>query len=107
GAGVVQVLALQPDARARLLSQPLGEVERRRPADVVAAEPVDLGSEGRVGACGLVARGELVEGPHYGLGDESATEVAEPAAGVGHRRHAASFAFRMNARISSWSFTPG
>ena len=35
-AGVVQVFALQPDLRpAALLGQPLGEIQRRRPADVV------------------------------------------------------------------------
>ena len=92
----------------RLLAQPLGEVEGRRPADVVAAEPLEVGGEGRVGAGGLVPGGELVERAHHGLGDEPAAEVAEPAAGVGHRASCgASFAFRTNARMRSWSFTPG
>ncbi len=41
-AGVGQVLALEPDARARRpRRQALGQVERRRPADVVARQALD------------------------------------------------------------------
>ena len=36
--------------RRLVVDQPLGEVERRRPADVVASEPVELAPERRVGA---------------------------------------------------------
>ena len=43
-ARVREVLALEPDARAADLGrQPLGEVERRLPPDVVAAERGQLG----------------------------------------------------------------
>ena len=39
GAGVVEVLAFQEDLRpAALPAEPLGVVQRRRPADVVAVE---------------------------------------------------------------------
>ena len=46
GAGVGEVFALEVDARAAALAgQPLGEVERRRPADVVLEQVVELSLE--------------------------------------------------------------
>ena len=42
-----------------------------------------------------------------GLGHEPAAELAEPAAGVGHGAHVASFALRMKRRMRSWSLMPG
>ena len=48
-AGVVQLLALQPDARAVVLGQPLGEIERARAADIVLqfSRPARPGTPGR------------------------------------------------------------
>ena len=48
GAGVGEVLALQVDAPADPLGEPLGAVERRRAADEVAQQRVELGAEARV-----------------------------------------------------------
>ena len=48
GAGVAEVLALQPHAAAEPLREPRREAERRGAADVVAEEPLELGLEGRV-----------------------------------------------------------
>ncbi len=67
GAGVGEVLALQVDAAAGRLGEPLGQVERRRAADEVAKEPVELGAECLVGAGLVPARGELVERRDQGL----------------------------------------
>ena len=53
-AGVVQLLALEIDLRAaEMLGQPLGEIERARPAGIVLSRCVELGLEGRV-VLGLV-----------------------------------------------------
>ena len=47
-AGVVELVALEIDLRAaELLGQPLGEIERARPPDIVLEEAVELGLEGR------------------------------------------------------------
>ena len=48
-AGVREVLALQVDAPAGRLGQPLGEEQRRGAADVVAQQRVELGPEAGVG----------------------------------------------------------
>jgi hypothetical protein len=43
-AGVVQLVALEVDLRAaEMLGQPLGEIERRRPAGVMGVEVIELG----------------------------------------------------------------
>ena len=45
-AGVIQVLALQPDLRAAELARPaLGVIDGRRPADVVLELALELGDE--------------------------------------------------------------
>ena len=70
GAGVVEVFALEPDlGAAALLGQPLGEVERGGPADVVRSR--SSSSAWNAGSLlGLVVlRGQLVEGVHQRLGD--------------------------------------
>ena len=59
---------------------------RRRPADVLVQEPVELGLERRVGLRLAVRRVELFEGEHQRFGDEPAAVGAEPAAGVGDVR---------------------
>ena len=85
GAGVVQILALQPDPHARRqLHHALGQVERRRPADEVAAEALDVGQVGGIGLRRLPAGDQLVQGAHHRLRHEPAAELAEAAPCVGH-----------------------
>jgi hypothetical protein len=49
-AGVVELLALEIDlGAAEMLGQPLGEIERARPADIVLQIAVQLGLERRIG----------------------------------------------------------
>ena len=83
-AGVVELLALEIDLRAaEMRGQPLGEIERARPADVVGQQPVELAVEFGVGlglAVGLLQRQHQ---RHQRLGDEAAAENAEMAALVG------------------------
>jgi hypothetical protein len=61
-AGVIELVALEVDLCAvagcgrspQVLGQPLGEVERARPARVVRVEIIDLGLERRIGLGGIV-----------------------------------------------------
>ena len=80
-AGVVQLVALEIDLRpAEALGEPLGEIERARPPDIVLQEVVQLGVEGRVGLRLRVGLLELEDQRHQRLGDEPAAVDAEPAA---------------------------
>ena len=89
-----QVLALEETRPPRRSDRRVGVAERRRPADVVAQEAVELGPEGRVAPRLAVRRLELVERRHQRLGHEAAAERAEVPGGVrpsGERRlHASS-----------------
>jgi hypothetical protein len=50
GARMVELVALEIDLRpAEMLGQPLGEIERRGPADIMLEERVELLAKGRVG----------------------------------------------------------
>ena len=61
GPGVVEVLAFEPDLRAAApLAQPPGVVQRRRPADEVAEQLVQVGLEARISCGRLVFGGQLV-----------------------------------------------
>jgi hypothetical protein len=83
-AGVVEVLALEQDLRAAdLARQALGEVDRRRTADVVLEVVRELVLERRVALAALVRLGELRERRHQRLGHETAAVRAEVAGGVG------------------------
>ena len=66
-----------------MLGQPLGEIERARPADVVRVEVVELGLERGIGLGRLVGALQVEDQRHQRLGDEAAAEVAEVAALVG------------------------
>ena len=80
-AGVVELVALEIDLRAaEPLGQPLGEIERARPADVVLEEVVELGLERRVGLRLLVGLLQREDQRHQRLGDEAAAVDAEAAA---------------------------
>src|SRR5690606_30610249 len=112
-AGVVELLALEPDFRAaELLGQPFGEVERARAADIVLEQVVELRLERRIGLrCAIFAL-EVEDQRHQRFGDVAAAELAEMAALVGlvaegvglvvHRRAA-----WQKAAIKSTSLTPG
>jgi hypothetical protein len=84
-AGVAEVLALQVDGLS--LGEPLGAVERRRAADVVALQALKLEGEARVVPDLAPAALELVEGRDEGLGHVAAAVRAEVAGA--HRGHLA------------------
>ena len=82
-AGVVELVALEVDLRAaEPLGQPLREVERARPADVVLQVVGELLGEGGVGARLVVGALDLEDQRHQRLGDEAAAVDAEMAAFV-------------------------
>ena len=72
----VALRGLGSTSRARL-------VERRRPADVVLQQAIELVAERRVRAGGEVARRQLLDRRDQRLGHEAAAVGAEVAAGVG------------------------
>jgi hypothetical protein len=81
GAGVQQVLALQPDLRvaAQLDLQAAGPLQRGGAAGVVAQQQVQFGQE-RLVPRGLgVGRRQLLQRGHEGLGHVLAAEPAEAA----------------------------
>src|SRR5579885_1686953 len=83
GAGVVQVLALEPDARTTgSRGEALGEVQRRGTAHEVLEMGLQLSLEGRVPARRLIGVTELLDRPHEGLRHEPAAVDAEMAADV-------------------------
>ncbi len=86
-AGVVEVLALEQDARAAGVLGELGHIgQRRGTAGVVAQQAGEFGAEGRVGL-GLVERGgQVVDGGDERLGDEPAAVRAEVARGIRNGR---------------------
>ena len=95
--------------------EPLGEVERRLAADVVAPQRGELGRERRVGER-VGERGlELVERRHHRLGHEAPAEAAEAPERVGRvlhvesalrGAHPASLAAATSRRTRSWSLMP-
>src|SRR5499427_1167287 len=135
-AGVIEVLALEIDFRpapaatggTKMLGQPLGEIERRRPPDVVLEVAVHLAAEAGIVLRLGVSLLQLENERHQRLGDEAAAIEPEMPAFVGpgaervelldgHARLMAlsgaasvlapSRAAAMKARILSWSFSPG
>ena len=85
GAGVVEVLALEVDVRAAaLFAQPLGVIERRRPADVVLQQRGELGLKRGVLRRFVVFDGEFVERANERFGHVAAAERAEPPGGIGN-----------------------
>jgi len=88
GAGVVEVFALQPDARAALgpavvLAEPLGLIEGIRPPHIGAQQVVEPVGEGRIGP-GLSRRLlQFRQGGDKGFGHILAAELAVAAQAVG------------------------
>src|SRR6185369_4399377 len=120
-AGVVQLLALEIDFRAaEVLGQALGEIQRRRPADIVLEVAVHLGLERRIGLGVGISLFQVEDQRHQRLGNEASAENAEMAALVRagaerigqvwiHRTISSSVAraARMKLRIISGSLMPG
>jgi hypothetical protein len=80
-AGVVQLFALQVDlGAAEMVGQPLGEIERARPADIVREVAGHLGGIGGIGLRLGIGLLEVEDERHQRLGDEAAAIDAEAAA---------------------------
>ena len=74
-AGVVEVLALEIDLRAaEMRGQALGEIERRRPADIMREMAVHLALEGGIGLGRGVGLLQIEDQRHQRLGDEAAAD---------------------------------
>ena len=83
-AGVRQVFSLEVDpGAAEVLRQAAGEVERRRPAHIVAHEVGQLLFERWIGARRAVGGLEFSDGRHQRFGDVLAAVRAEATALVG------------------------
>ena len=83
-AGVVQLLALEIDFRAaEMFGQPLGEIQRRRPADIVLEVAVHFRLERRIGLGVGVGLLQIEDQRHQRFRDEAAAENAEMPALVG------------------------
>ena len=83
-AGVVELLALEVDfGAAEVLGQPLGEIQRRRPADIMLEVAVHFGGERRIGLGLGVGLLQIEDQRHQRFRDEAAAENAEMAALVG------------------------
>src|SRR5262249_30181452 len=90
-AGVIEVLALEIDFRparaatggTKMLGQALGEIERRRPPDVILEVGVHLAAEARVVLRLGVSLLQLENQRHQRLGDEAAAVQPEMPALVG------------------------
>src|SRR6185369_16710691 len=117
-AGVIQLLALEIDlCAAEMLGQSLGEIERRRPADIAFEIAVHLRLERRIGLGVGIGLFQVEDQRHQRLGDEASAEnaafVGTAAEGIGqvwiHRTINSSVAraARMKLRIISGSLMPG
>ena len=131
GAGVSEVLAFQVDGPPNPFGESRGEVERRRPADEVAQEAVELLAEAGIGARLLPGRGRARRGRRSGPRERSGPRRGRSVTGrrslpcrpwatarrtcfIARRRSRsarwispARFAAAMNEVIRSWSLTPG
>ncbi len=82
--GVGEVFALEVDARPPgMFGQPLGEVQRRGPADVIAQQRVQLRLKRGVLPCLCIGLAKLLEGHLQGFGNVHPAEFAEVAGIVG------------------------
>ena len=77
-AGMIEVFALQINfRRPQMLREPLGEIERTRPADIVAQQPIEFRPELRIALRRLVGDVELQNERHQRFGDEAPAIGAE------------------------------
>src|ERR1019366_8049386 len=109
-AGVQQVFALEPDARAaESLGEVFGEIERGGAAGVVVQQTGELGLEGGVVARNEVGGFEFLNRRHEDFGDVAPAVGSEVPAGIGLGSHAPSAAWAACRKpiIFMWSFFPG
>ena len=79
-AGVIQLIALEPDlGAAQFFGQTRCEIERAGPADVVLQQVVELSLEGRVLPGRIVLSLEIENQRHQRFGDITAAKLAEMA----------------------------
>ena len=84
-AGVIELIALEPDLRAaKRLSEPLREVKRGGPTDIMLHQVVEFGSERRVGLRRTIFALQIEDQRHQRLGDIAAAELAEMPALIRH-----------------------
>ena len=77
-AGVVELLALEVDLRAaEMLGEALGEIQRRRPADIILEVAVHFGLERRIGLGHGVGLFQLEDQRHQRFRNEASAEIAE------------------------------
>ena len=77
-AGVGQVFAFEEDpGAAAVCGQPLGQVERRRPAGEVSGERSELIPESGVGFSCLIGLNQLIQGRHQRLGHKAPAVFAK------------------------------
>src|SRR5262249_15559820 len=108
GAGVTQVLALEPDARAAaVLGQPRREVQRRRTTGVVGEQLRESALKRAIASRGDVRVLELDERRHERLRHEAPAKATKVALRVGQRLHRTAFASAMKRRTLSGFFLPG
>ena len=84
---MIEVLALEIDlCPAALLRQPAGEIQRRRPADIVLVQLTEFRLESRIGrGLGVLGR-QFVQGARQGFGNIASAELAEAAGRIGNAR---------------------
>ena len=83
-AGMVQVLALEQDARAAdMLAQAFGLVNRARTTHVMGIIEGQLGLEGRISLGRIIGLFQLSQRRHQGFGHKSAAVNAEVAVSIG------------------------
>ena len=81
---MVEVLALEIDLGAAAMArQPLGEVERARPPDIMGEQAVELGMEFGIVLRLLISALELEQKRHQRLGDVTPAIGTEMAARIG------------------------
>ena len=91
GAGMVELVALEPDLRALacgsgfadMVGQPFGIIERAGAADIMFEQVVELFLERRIGLCRAIMFFQIEDQRHQRLGDIAAAEFAEMAAIIG------------------------
>src|SRR5690606_18855869 len=83
GAGMVEILAFEPDLRAAQLARPaLGMVDRAGASDKVLELVVERLNERRIDAAAVVRRTQLVERMHQRFSYEHAAIGAKMALGI-------------------------